>query len=332
MVIFLGCYCLGRAVVLSFVNWKGGVGKTTSVVNVAAELAKTRRKNVLVIDLDPQGTASFYLLTKYRYESEYYSPITSAFRSGENESELKERIIRKSSYGLILSAVNSNSDHFSVEEGIKRGVSGIRGLDLIPSTHYLVELTTQLTLKSMSEGVPPFEWLHRGLNNHGLLEKYDFIIIDCPPNLDVGTQNAVFASDFYIIPTIPDTLSTAGIPLLVRNIYKVKKRKREALNKDPKLMGILITRVNYQLRGAQKEWIENFIPIMLVKFKNEGLVWDKATIFRTIIKDRVAIQKAASESKPLCVSSEKASASATEYSNLVTEILDYLKLYGDEVL
>jgi len=319
-----------RAITISFVNWKGGVGKTTSVVNVAAELAKTHRKNVLIIDIDPQGTASFYLLTKTLYEQEYFYPIANAFRSGDDESRARRTLISKSSYGLIMSALNSNDSLFDSENGIKRSGSQIKGLDLIPATHYLVELTSNITLKSMSEGVPPFEWLNRSLENHKLKDRYDFIIIDCPPNLDVGTQNAVFASDFYIIPTIPDTLSTAGISLLVRNIYKVKKRKRESLKQDPKLMGILLTRVSHQLRGAQREWIDTFIPVLLNRFKRDNLVWDKAIIFRTYISDRVAIPKAASESKPLCVSSERRSVSAVEYATLTSEILDFIKIHGED--
>ncbi|MGQ4891700.1 MAG: ParA family protein [Candidatus Njordarchaeia archaeon] len=319
-----------RGTVISFVNWKGGVGKTTSVVNVAAELAHHRRKNVLVIDIDPQGTSSFYLYGKKRYEREYYASIVNELRQGKSEEAVKQSIISRSSYGLILSAFDSSERIFNYEEGIKRGVAKIRGLDLVPSTHYLVELTSNITLKSMTEGVPSFGWLDRSLDLFNLREKYDFIIIDCPPNLDVGTQNAVFASDFYIIPTIPDALSTAGIPLLIRNIYKVKKRKREMCNRDPKLMGILLTRVSYQLRAVQRGWIEEFIPWMLDGFKRDKLVWSKAKIFNTFIKEAVSVPKAAGESKPLCVSNQRSSQSTSEYASLANEILSYLKLYGDE--
>ncbi len=312
-----------RACILSFVNWKGGVGKTTCAVNVAAELAYHFNKKVLLIDIDPQATASLYLYTRQRFEVEYYEPIINVIRSGGNEEKVKNNIISKSVYGLFLDILEE-TDLFDKQNGIKRGVAGISSLDLLPATYYLVELDEKVTLKTMSTGISPFGILLNALDKYKITNEYDFIIIDCPPNLRIGTLNAVFASDYYIIPTIPDTLSTAGIPLLIRSLQRVIRRKHAELKKTPELLGILFTKVSHQMRSAQRPWIEDFVPFMLQQFKNEKLVWDKAKILDTKISERVAVQRAISESKPLCVSSEKSSHSATEFRLLAKEILDFV--------
>ncbi len=277
-----------RACVISFVNWKGGVGKTTCAVNITAELAYYFHRKVLVIDMDPQATASLYLYTRQKFEEEYSRPIVDAIRSGREEESVEKGIAKKSVYGLFLDILE-DTDFFDKQEGIKKGVSGITTLDLLPATYLLVKLDEVVTLKSMNTGISTFNILLKGLEKYGITNDYDFIIIDCPPNLRIGALNAVFASDYYIIPTIPDTLSATGIPLLIRSLQRVKRRKMEDLKQSPQLLGILYTRVSHQMRSSQRPWMNDFIPFMLDQFKRENLVWEKAVIFTTVISDRVAV-------------------------------------------
>ena len=157
------------------------------------------------------------------------------------------------------------------------------------------------------------------------MRNYDYVLIDCPPNLNLITLNAIFASDYYIIPTIPDQLSTLGLPLLIRRLQTVKKRRIELDGKDPKLLGIILTKVSHQLRGIQTSWIEDQIPWMLERFIEDELVWNKAKIFENNIKEAVDIQKAMEDSKPLCTSKQKTKEIRIRYQNLAKEIIQNMQ-------
>ena len=305
--------------IISIINWKGGVGKTTCAVNIAAEWADTNKK-ILLIDIDAQASASAYLYTEERYKVEYFNPISEALRTRKEENVAKDIAIKKSIFGVFWDAIR-DTNLFSRDNGIKRGLGDLRTLDLIPSTFYLNELEQEITSASSTQGLSPFNILRLGLNKHEILTNYDYVLIDCPPNLNLITLNAIFASDYYIIPTIPDQLSTLGLPLLIRRLQTVKKRRMELDGKDPKLLGIILTKISHQLRGIQTPWIEVQIPWMLERFIEDELVWNKSIIFENYIKEAVDIQKAMEESKPLCTSKEKSKEIRTRYQNLAKEII-----------
>jgi chromosome partitioning protein len=307
------------AKIISIINWKGGVGKTTCAVNIAAEWADTN-KRVLLIDIDAQASASAYIYTEERYKVEYFNPILEALRTRKEENVAKDIAIKKSIFGIFWDAIR-DTNLFSKDNGIKRGLGDLRTLDLIPSTFFLNELDQEITSASSTQGLSPFNILRLGLNKHEILTNYDYVLIDCPPNLNLITLNAIFASDYYIIPTIPDQLSTLGLPLLIRRLQTVKKRRLELDGKDPKLLGIILTKVSHQLRGIQTSWIDVQIPWMLERFIEDELVWNKSIIFENYIKEAVDIQKAMEESKPLCTSKEKSKEIRIRYQNLAKEII-----------
>lgn len=309
--------------VISIINWKGGVGKTTCAVNIAAEWADNN-KTVLLIDVDAQASASAYIYTEERYKEEYFNPIAKALKSRKEEAVAKNIAIKKSIFGIFWDAIKDTM-LFSKDFGIKRGLGDLRTLDLIPSTFYLNELEQEITSASSTQGLSPFNILRLGLNKHEILRNYDYVLIDCPPNLNLITLNAIFASDYYIIPTIPDQLSTLGLPLLIRKLQTVKKRRIELDGKDPKLLGIILTKVSHQLRGIQTSWIEDQIPWMLDRFVEDELVWNKAKIFENIIKEAADIQKAMEDSKPLCTSKQKTKEIRTRYQNLAKEIIQNMQ-------
>ncbi len=311
------------AKVISIVNWKGGVGKTTCAVNIAAEWADNNR-TVLLIDVDAQSSASAYIYTEEKYKEEYFNPIAKALKSRKEEDVAKNIGIKKSIFGIFWDAIKDTM-LFSKDIGIKKGLGDLKTLDLIPSTFYLNELEQEITSASSTQGLSPFNILRLGLNKHEILRNYDYVLIDCPPNLNLITLNAIFASDYYIIPTIPDQLSTLGLPLLIRRLQTVKKRRIELDGKDPKLLGILLTKISHQLRGIQTSWIEDQIPWMLERFIEDKLVWNKAKIFENYIKEAVDIQKAMEESKPLCTSKQKTKEIRTRYQNLAKEIIQNME-------
>lgn len=305
--------------VISIINWKGGVGKTTCAVNIAAEWAD-KNKMVLLIDVDAQASASAYIYTEEKYKEEYFNPIAKALKSRKEEAVAKNIAMKKSIFGIFWDAIKDTM-LFSKDIGIKKGLGDLKTLDLIPSTFYLNELEQEITSASSTQGLSPFNILRLGLNKHEILRNYDYVLIDCPPNLNLITLNAIFASDYYIIPTIPDQLSTLGLPLLIRRLQTVKKRRIELDGKDPKLLGIILTKVSHQLRGIQTSWIDVQIPWMLERFIEDELVWNKAKIFENNIKEAVDIQKAMEESKPLCTSKQKTKEIRTRYQNLAKEII-----------
>ncbi|MBW3599145.1 MAG: ParA family protein [Planctomycetes bacterium] len=191
--------------IIAFINMKGGVGKTTLAVNVAYGLAKVYRKNVLIVDCDPQFNATQYLMEDEAYlkhvNDNNKGTLRDIFvprRPGQvNTVQGTSRAINKSKMDLSLCTCS-----------IFKGGPGKGKLDLIPSTLALMELDTS---RRQTESK---------LNNY-LREKavnYDYVLIDCPPTISVFTHAAVLASDKYIVPIKPDPLSVIGLPLLERTL------------------------------------------------------------------------------------------------------------------
>ncbi len=191
------------AQVISFINMKGGVGKTTLAVNVAYGLAHVHRKTVLIVDGDPQFNATQYLLS----DDEYLKHIND-----KKKGTLLDVFVprRPGPINTVSGSAKPNSKakmplsactHSVFNGGPNRGK-----LDLMPSTLALMDIETS----------------KRGTENKlnaYLKEKardYDYVIIDCPPTISIFTQAAILASDKYLVPIKPDPLSVIGLPLLER--------------------------------------------------------------------------------------------------------------------
>lgn len=199
--------------VVSVVNYKGGVGKTTLTANIGAGLAKLG-KRVLLIDLDPQASLTF-----------------SFFNQNEFADQLaQERTIKKwydsPSRGR---AVTKLSDLVVTPPRTTPLLAGTGGwLDLIASHQDLVSVDTLLAgaIDTKSGLVPPsrfvkvYRRLAEGLADSAL-SPYDVVLIDCPPSFHMMTKNAVVASDFLLIPARPDHLSTNGINHLGGEVHRL---------------------------------------------------------------------------------------------------------------
>jgi len=183
--------------VISTINLKGGVGKTTVTVGLAEMLSVEFRKKVLVIDLDPQTNATTVLIgeDKWRELNDANHTIATLFTDALAGDEA--------------------APQFDLEKTLQRNASPIgevKKVDLLPSSLDLIDV--QDRLGSLSSGRfysrTPTTLLRRAVKP--ILDDYDFVLIDCPPNLGIVTWNGLSLSDGYIIPTIPDILSTYGIP------------------------------------------------------------------------------------------------------------------------
>src|SRR5215831_14496765 len=194
--------------VLSFINLKGGVGKTTTAVAVAEMLALEDRKHVLLIDLDPQTNATVTLISEVQWE----------------EMDSNGRTIAQ----LFEDRLNShNSPKFDIETAIARQVStineGISQLDLLPSSIRLIDLQDRIPMIALHGNFTtnPIEILRVAIQP--VIDRYDYILIDCPPSLGTVTKNGLRISTGYVIHTIPDIVSTWGIYQIVENVERFAK-------------------------------------------------------------------------------------------------------------
>ena len=183
------------AYVISIVNQKGGVGKTTTAVNLGAFLAK-KRKKVLIIDLDPQGNA------------------TSGY--GFDKSGLENTV-----YDLLVN-----------EEDISTVITptSVKNVDMCPTNINLAGAEVELVSAISRETI-----LKRAIEP--VLDKYDYIIIDCPPSLGLLTINALAACEGVIVPIQGEYYALEGLTQLIDTINMIKKK----LNPSIGILGVVIT-------------------------------------------------------------------------------------------
>jgi chromosome partitioning protein len=226
---------------VSFINFKGGVGKSTTAVETAASLARHFGKRVLLIDLDPQTNSTFYLMDHSEWEQWTHT-----------HGSLKT---------LFEAYLSGKENQFDVSQVIKRdllchgGTPLAPGFDLLPSHLALVQIDIQLAARSViGEAVFSNQAIIRQALQK-VQHQYDYIFFDCPPNFNLVTQNGLFASDGYVIPAIPDYLSTLGINLIQGEVTRFSDRIRHALAMfggtftGPELKGIIFTRVRLRSRN-----------------------------------------------------------------------------------
>lgn len=187
--------------VISFMNMKGGVGKTTLTVNVSYALAYFHGKKVLVVDGDPQFNATQYLMK----DDDYLAHINAGNKGTLMDVFVPRRPGRvRTVSGSARAADKKKMALSKCTSNIFDGGDGRGKLDLVPSTLDMIDIETS----------------RRGTENMlnlYLEEKakgYDYVIIDCPPTISVFTQAAIIASSKYLVPVKPDPLSVVGLPLL----------------------------------------------------------------------------------------------------------------------
>ncbi|MGE8080049.1 ParA family protein [Peribacillus loiseleuriae] len=268
--------------VISVINYKGGVGKTTLSANIAAELAY-QGKDVLVIDLDPQTnlTLSFIDVNEWQRLDSQGRTIKhwyDDFLDNDNDSSLRS---------LIITPQRINNQLNSYNAGGK--------VDLICSHLELInvdmELATRLGGNSdrtiRSNFLRVLSRLKQRIDD--IKNDYDVILIDCPPNFNIVTQNAIIASDYYLVPAKPDYLSTLGIDQLLRHINELTNRynrfvdeaaRSEWVNITPTVLGVIFTMVTFydqQPISAQREYIAQVRRTGTNTFTN--YVRDNKTLF-----------------------------------------------------
>lgn len=233
--------------VLSVINYKGGVGKTTLTANIAGELA-FRGYDVLMIDLDPQASLTFSFI-----DPEWWRNEVASVRTIKNWFSTKKKYREKNFNKLIISP-----------ESVNDVLDGRGKLDLLSSHLELInvdlELATQLGGVDVQTIGEQYIKVHRRLKE-GLDQipnvAYDYVIIDCPPNFNIVTKSAIVASDYVLIPAKADYLSTMGIDYLQSSVKKLVKDYNDfcrAHNDEdddeyelinPEIIGVIFTMVQF---------------------------------------------------------------------------------------
>ena len=250
---------MGR--IIAIANQKGGVGKTTTSINLSASLA-AKGKKVLVIDTDPQGNT------------------TSGF--GIEKNELEDTI-----YELILGEC-------SIRDCIISDV--IKNVSVVPSNVNLAAAEIELI------GVDKKEFILKNEVDY-VKEDYDFIIIDCPPSLNMLTINSMTTADSVLVPIQCEYYALEGLSQLIHTINLVKERLNPNLNIDGVVFTMYDSRTNLSMQV-----VENVKQNLNQK------------VYNTLIPRNIRLAEAPSYGMPINMYDSK-SAGAEAYMQLAEEVI-----------
>lgn len=251
---------MGR--IIAIANQKGGVGKTTTSINLSASLA-AKGKKVLVIDTDPQGNT------------------TSGF--GIEKNELEDTI-----YELILGEC-------SIRDCIISDV--IKNVSVVPSNVNLAAAEIELI------GVDKKEFILKNEVDY-VKEDYDFIIIDCPPSLNMLTINSMTTADSVLVPIQCEYYALEGLSQLIHTINLVKERLNPNLNIDGVVFTMYDSRTNLSMQV-----VENVKQNLNQK------------VYNTLIPRNIRLAEAPSYGMPINMYDSK-SAGAEAYMQLAEEVIE----------
>jgi cellulose biosynthesis protein BcsQ len=288
------------ATVIATVNMKGGVGKTTLTVNLAACLAKYHQKRVLVVDLDTQISATLCLIPPQEF--------ARIRRDKRTISYLINKIIRPS-------AVYK----YDAVDVIDRDLCNIKGLDLISGDIEIYdEFLVSEKLHKMAIHDSKLDFLDVWNDFESILigevlvsvqDDYDFILLDCAPGYNLLTRSGLMASDYYLLPSRPEPLSLVGMQLLERRINKL----REAHADDESPMRSQLLGVVFILSG-------NTLFARYYDRVMERVAQDFDRIFQNRIPMDVNVAKAVDSFQPVVVENSNSPGSKA-FIKLTEEIL-----------
>ena len=248
--------------IIAIANQKGGVGKTTTAINLASCLAEAGKK-VLTIDLDPQGN------------------MTSGL--GVDKNNLENTV-----YELML-------DECSIKESMVK--TNIPNLTVIPANVNLAGAEIELL------GINDKEYILKNAIDY-VMDDYDFLIIDCPPSLNMLTINAMTTANTIIVPIQCEYYALEGLSQLMHTINLVQER----LNPDLEMEGVVFTMFDSRT-NLSNQVVEN------VKQNLDSMVYD------TIIPRNIKLAEAPSHGMPINLYDPK-SAGAESYRKLAQEVIN----------
>jgi chromosome partitioning protein len=307
------------AKIISFINYKGGVGKTTTTYHVGCSLAQHHNKRVLLVDIDAQTNLTFLCAPPEKWKEHKSKAGTIA-----------------TMYQRFLNRQSLDIKRFIWQTPIQITRGRITNIDLLPCDVDL--LGEDLGGGQMTGTFPTLEALKRQATEYlrerlflknalkEIINNYHYILIDCPPNLYLMTQNALVASDWYVITAIPDHLSTIGLSILRDKVKKIGELIKSAqtftgsTGGNPlkvadlggavfvkiRIGGSLITNTHYETMEAVK-----------------SLLGSK-TCFSTYTTEMIGYGEAAENSLPVWMhasSNAKRAAKKREYEEITNEFI-----------
>ena len=305
--------------VISFINYKGGVAKTTSTYHIGSWLAYRKGKRVLLIDIDPQTNLTFLCasIPKWQRRRRNIGTIATMYKRYLDRKPLDvKRYIWRQPIRLpegrdhpLLDLIPCDVDLI----GEDLGAGSIAG-----------DYESMTMLKKTAEGfIRDRSFIARIIQE--VADQYDYVLIDCPPNLYLMTHNALVASDTYIVTAIPDHLSTIGLNILKRKVDKIGDiiEKASALAGESrnaysvaKFGAILFVRVRIggdMVTNAHADTMDN--------------IRSKHRCFDTHTTELIGYTEAATNSVPIWFhesDNARRAQSKMEYPNVVEEMLEML--------
>ncbi|MDQ8179227.1 AAA family ATPase [Pelagicoccus sp. SDUM812005] len=288
---------------ISFLNIKGGVGKTSLLVNMGACLAYMGRR-VLIVDFDAQSNASIWLMRLDRWN-----------------------LLNKTPEKFLLNVFKDPNSKLSacIQKSPIRDTDGdemLPRLDLAPASFTLMDLEHEVP---QIPGKTFYERFYEALGE--IEDNYDFILFDCPPNFFYTTQCALFSSDHVLVPSNPDALSIIGFHLLVDKLAKFRSdsaAQRDAAGApNPEIVGIAL--------NAVKPGTKIHVPLerfnaQIDRFKTQNKVSSKTHIYPQLIRHSVTVGRAVMLGIPtVLMSKQDASINlAEDYIKLTKHLLEQL--------
>ncbi|QIW57198.1 ParA family protein [Pseudolactococcus raffinolactis] len=211
--------------VISVINMKGGVGKTTLTKELGYFMSDRKGKKILFIDLDPQSnlTQSFFLHFGLRHSEDL------------NDQSSNTQITDASIQNLFDASVIKDLSLDKIIQSFETTRGG--SFDLIPGTLSTIFLERSSNASNMEKSIYNF------IDNHELRNVYDYIFIDCPPTYSVYTIAALLPSDFYFVPVEPGIYSVLGIQMLEKVVSSIKEPNAVFFKDKPlKNLGVVFTR------------------------------------------------------------------------------------------